>query len=192
MIALFSVVGIHLLTPIYARPDFFGGKFWWLTFLLNCIFRASVPLFMMLSGYLVLGKPKSIQENARRTWQRIGLPLVVFYVIVQAYTALAAYLREEPFEFASIFHNLSKNTYTYLYFLVVLVFLYLLVPLFRQIFESKEKGLAKYVIIFFFVNAALATLARYTSLRVGDVLHTYTMWIVWTGYFFVWLLHEAA
>jgi surface polysaccharide O-acyltransferase-like enzyme len=149
---------------------------------------------MMLSGYLVLGKPKSLRENAQRTWQRIGLPLVVFYVIVQAYTALAAYLREEPFELASIFHNLSKNTYTYLYFLVVLVFLYLLVPFFRQVFESREKGLAKYVIIFFFANAALATLARYTSLRVGDVLHTYTMWIVWAGYFlygYYMKLHES-
>ena len=67
VVALFSVVGIHLLTPIYAQPDFFGGKFWWITFLLNCLFRASVPLFMMLSGYLVLGKVTSLKENLERT-----------------------------------------------------------------------------------------------------------------------------
>ena len=101
-------------------------------------------------------------------------------MIVQGYTFLAAYLREEPFVVELIFHNVSKNTYSYLYFLVVLVFLYLLSPLFKRVFDDKDTQLASYTIIFFFANA---TLARYLSLREGDVLHTYTMWIVWVGYF---------
>lgn len=28
VLAILGVVGIHLVTPISARPDFFGGKIW--------------------------------------------------------------------------------------------------------------------------------------------------------------------
>lgn len=181
--ALFAVVGIHLLTPIYARPDFFGGTFWWVTFLLNCLFRASVPLFVMLSGYLLLGKETTVQKNLQRTLQRIVIPFFSFYTIGFFYNALAAYLRESAFDYGAFFHNLSKNGYSYLYFLIILGFLYALVPLFQKIFASKDELLQKYLMVFFFANGMLATLARYLSLREGDVFNTYTTWVLWIGYF---------
>lgn len=181
--ALFAVVGIHLLTPIYARPDFFGGSFWWLTFLLNSLFRASVPLFVMLSGYLLLGKETSLRQNAERTLNRIVVPFLAFYVINFFYNAWAATARQSVFDYSVFFHNLSKNSYTYLYFLIILAFLYALVPLFRQVFIAQNKRLTLYVIVFFFANAIVATVARFTSLREGDVFHTYTTWMLWVGYF---------
>lgn len=192
--ALFAVVGIHLLTPIYARPDFFGGSFWWLTFLLNCLFRASVPLFVMLSGYLLLGKETSLRQNAERTVKRIVVPFFAFYLINFVYNAWAASMRQSEFDYTSFFHNLSKNSYTYLYFLIILAFLYALVPLFRLVFSSQNKQLAAYVIGFFFVNAIVATVARFTSLRVGDVFNTYTTWILWVGYFLAgyWIRQHQA
>lgn len=181
--ALFAVVGIHLLNPIYARPDFFGGTFWWLTFLLNSLFRASVPLFVMLSGYLLLGKETTLRQNAWRTVKRIVAPFFAFYLINFVYNAWAASMRQSEFDYTGFFHNLSKNSYTYLYFLIILAFLYALVPLFRLVFSSQNKQLAAYVIGFFFMNAVVATIARFTSLRIGDVFNTYTTWILWVGYF---------
>lgn len=181
--ALFAVVGIHLLNPIYARPDFFGGTFWWVAFLLNCLFRMSVPLFVMLSGYLVLGKPTDISTNLKRTWNRVVVPLLSFYLIWYVYRAIAAYLRGSEFNYWSLVDALSKNTYSYLYFLVILAFLYALIPLFQLVFNDKDKELPKYLITFFFLNAVVAMIARYFSLRVGDVFNTYTTWVLWIGYF---------
>jgi surface polysaccharide O-acyltransferase-like enzyme len=181
--AIFAVVGIHVLTSIYARPDFFGGKIWWFAFLLNCLFRVSVPLFVILSGYLVLGKPVTLKENLLRTVKRIVIPLTFFYLLLHLYTFLVTSARIELYDPATIFHNLNKDTYSYLYFLVILAFLYLLTPLFQLLFQTKNNSLIKYVIIFFFTNAVFATIARYTSLREGDVFHTYTMWLMWVGYF---------
>jgi len=183
VVAIFAVVGIHTLTPIYARPDFFGGKFWWVCFLLNCLFRVSVPLFIMLSGYLVLPKIISLKDHLRKTLTRIGVPLLSFYLLTHLVAFISAQLRHEFYDPWTLLHNLNKNTYTYLYFLVVLFFLYLLTPFFQLLFQAKNKQLQTYVIIFFFINAALSTLARYVSLRTGDVFHTYTLWIVWVGYY---------
>jgi len=181
--ALFAVVGIHLLNPIYSRPDFFNGTFWWLTFALNCLFRVSVPLFVMLSGYLVLPKEATLTENLHRAWKRIVVPLLSFYFIGYVYNLTTAYLRQEPFDYSSLVHNLSKNGYSYLYFLVILAFLYVLIPFFQAVLQKKDRQLTAYVIIFFFLNGLVATFARYFSLRVGDVFNTYTTWVLWVGYF---------
>ncbi|MCB9812839.1 MAG: acyltransferase family protein [Pseudomonadales bacterium] len=182
-IAIIFVVGIHILSPIYARPDFFNGSLWWASYILNVLFRTSVPLFVILSGYLVLGKETSIKQNLVRVRDRILVPLFSFYTIFHIYSYFAAQLRSEPYDYLDYFVNLSKNTYTYLYFLVILAFLYFLLPLFQALFNSNNKKVIKYTIIFFFVNAILGTFVRYLTLRVGDVFHTFTLWIVWVGYF---------
>jgi len=73
-LAIISVIGIHLVIAISNRPDFFGGFFWWITFLLNSLFRSGVPLFIMLSGYLSLGKPVSNRQNTQKVIQRLSHP----------------------------------------------------------------------------------------------------------------------
>ncbi len=182
-LAIMGVIGIHLLSPIYARPDFFNGTLWWMSFLLNGVFRTSVPLFIMLSGYLVLGRNISYQENIRKTFHRIVVPLLSFYVIYHLYSWYVALERGEPYYFIDVLANLTKNTYSYLYFLVVLTYLYLLVPLFAPLFTLKDRKIPAYVIAFFFTNAILVTFFRYLTLREGEVLHTFSLWTVWVGYF---------
>lgn len=183
VLAIFGVVGIHLLSPISSRPDFFGGTFWWLTYLASVLFRASVPLFMMLSGYLILAKDLTVKQTLSRVVNRILIPLIAFYFIYHGYTFVASVLREDPYYFADLVVNLAKNTYSYLYFLVVLVFLYLLSPMFRLIFVSKDKLLPGFIIGLFFLNAILLTFIRYLLFREGEVLNAFTLWLVWIGYF---------
>lgn len=183
VLALFGVVGIHLLNPIYARPDFFGGKFWWICFVLNSLFRASVPLFVMLSGYLLLGKKTTVRENMVRTWRRIVLPLLSFYVLVNVVRIVITASRGKEFDFNSLLSNLNTASGSYLYFLVIILFLYLLIPVLQLVFEQHDQLLPKYVIGLFFANAVLATMARYFSLRAGDIFNTYTIWVMWIGYF---------
>ena len=183
VLAIMGVVGIHVLTPIYARPDFFGGGLWWLAFLANCLLRTSVPLFMMLSGYFVLAKEMSWPENLERLWKRILTPLIFFYLLVSGYFYLAATLRSEPFEPSSVLVNIARNTHTWLYFLSVLAYLYLLVPLWQQMFNSGKKWLATYVMTALFVNAFVATGFLYVALREGEAFPTFTSWLLWAGYF---------
>lgn len=182
-LAILLAVGVHIVIPITARPDFFGGKIWWLTFLLNCLFRIGVPLFVILSGYLNLGKEVSLEENNKKVVKRLFIPLVSFYIIFNlAYMAMA-YLRKEYFDYWGIFHNLSKNTHTTLYFLVILFFIQLLNPLWNLMTEKKNQKVLKYVTRFFLLLAATAYVFYYVSLREGEVFSTYTLWIMWVGYY---------
>lgn len=193
VLALFAVVGIHLLNPIYARPDFFNGKFWWICFLLNALFRASVPLFVLLSGYLLLGKPTTIAANLSRTWKRILVPLISFFLIGTAFKAFLAFDRGSIFDVTTVFHNLSTASGSYLYFLVIIAFLYVLIPLLQRVFQKDREDISGYMIKVFFCTAVLATIARYTSLRTGDIFNTFTIGFMWIGYFLLgyWIrLHQ--
>lgn len=182
-LAILAVVGIHLVIPITPRPDFFGGTVWWGAFLLNCLFRISVPLFVILSGYLVLGKSSTISDNLKRVVQRILIPLIAYYLIFNFAYALMAYLRNEPYDYWGIFHNLSKNTHTSLYFLVVLFFIQLLNPLWNLLTEPKNEAALKYICYFFLILGSVSFIFYYLSLREGEVFSTFTYWIMWIGYY---------
>jgi surface polysaccharide O-acyltransferase-like enzyme len=182
-LAILFAIGVHLVTPISARPDFFGGKIWWLTFLLNCLFRTGVPLFVILSGYLTLGKDITIQQNLNKVFKRLLVPLVSFYVIFNLAYMLMMYLRREYFDYWGIFHNLSKNTHTTLYFLVVLFLIQILNPLWNLLTEVKNRKILKYVTNFFLTLGIVAYIFYYLSLREGEVFSTFTLWIMWLGYY---------
>ncbi|MEO8581433.1 MAG: acyltransferase family protein [Patescibacteria group bacterium] len=181
--AILAVIGVHLVIPITARPDFFGGGLWWLTFLVNCLFRISVPLFILLSGYLTLGKSVTVRQNLSRVTRRLLVPLVAYYIIFTVVYASMAWLRAEPFDYWGIFHNLSKNTHSSLYFLVVLLFIQLLNPLWNLLTEEKNTLVLQYVCTFFFILGAVANIFYYLSLREGEVFSTYTYWLMWVGYY---------
>jgi len=182
-LAILAVIGIHLVIPITPRPDFFNGTVWWAAFLLNCVFRISVPLFVILSGYLVLGKSTTIQDNFSRIAKRILIPLIAYYIIFNFVYALMAYLRSEPYDYAGIFHNLSKNTHTSLYFLVVLFLIQLLNPLWNLLTEPKNEQVLKYICYFFLSLGAVSYVFYYLSLREGEVFSTFTYWMMWVGYY---------
>lgn len=183
VLAILGVIGVHLVIPITARPDFFGGTLWWLTFLLNCIFRMSVPLFIMLSGYLTLGKPTTIHSNWQRVRQRLVIPLVAYYCLHVLHEMTLAALRSEPYDYPGIFHNLSKNTHSSLYFLVILAMMQLLNPLWNLLTEEKNRAVLKYVWQFFMILGATAYIFYYLSLREGEVFSTFSMWLMWLGYY---------
>lgn len=182
-LAILAVIGIHLVIPITPRPDFFGGTVWWAAFLLNCLFRISVPLFIILSGYLVLGKDSNIKENFNRLFHRILIPLISYYIIFNVVYALMAWLRSEPYDYSGIFHNLSKNTHTSLYFLVVLFFIQLLNPLWNLLTEPKNESVLKYICYFFLILATVSFFFYYLSLREGEMFSTFTYWMMWVGYY---------
>lgn len=182
-LAIIGVIGVHLVIPITARPDFFGGTLWWITFLANCLFRVSVPLFVILSGYLTLGKPITIPQNFDKVKHRLLIPLLSYYLIFNVAYILMAVLRGDGYDYAGIFHNLSKNTHSSLYFLVVLLFIQLLNPLWNLLTEQKNLPVLKYVCWFFLGLGAVAYVFYYLSLREGEVFSTFTLWMMWVGYY---------
>jgi len=80
VIAIVAVVIIHTANAVYTRLDFFGGFTWWIAIILDSLSRISIPLFIMLSGYLMLGKNETLEKTFKRINLKILIPLI-FWIL---------------------------------------------------------------------------------------------------------------
>lgn len=134
VLAILGVVVIHTANAVYARPDFFGGISWWFAIILNSVSRASIPLFIMVSGYFILVKNEGFKQTSRRAFTRIGVPLLFWFLVYTVWN------RGNPtLEYLNldIIYRLSTVNVFYLYFFIILIGLYLASPLIRKLLTLK-------------------------------------------------------
>ncbi len=183
-LAAIAVIVLHAMDAVYLRPDFFGGKVWWITHLIGILCRSAVPLFIMLSGYLTLNRGKTIQTMWQKTWSRIILPGVSAFALYFSFDLIAGRLTGTPWQImTTFFDRLNTNSSTHLFFLIILFYLYLATPILDSIF-SYTRRIQRKVIAFFFGLTVLSLLANFTTFASdNNIYNTYTTWIFYIGYF---------
>ncbi|CAM3736865.1 acyltransferase [Nocardiopsis rhodophaea] len=131
--AMLAVVLVHVFAPVVtARYTDVGTTTWWTANAVDASLRWCVPVFIMISGSLLL-RPREERLSVfyRRRFSRIGIPLVVW---VAAYLAWEVYRTGiTPSEAGG--EILSGAPSIHLYFLFVLAGLYLLTPFLRVFVE---------------------------------------------------------
>ncbi len=191
IVAMLMVISLHTILNFTLRPDFFATKLWFILEPVIAISKTSVLLFFMLSGYLVLSKSRNIQENWQKTQKRILVPLLFFSVI----NLFFEYYKFN-FTHATFFDFLQAQLVRItnfpsspLWFLVVLLVLYLLNPIWQLLFaDEKKPDLALYLIKVTFLFAILSTLLKFPSLRNTTFYNNFTGWI---GFVFFYLYGGA-
>lgn len=141
MLAILGVVVIHTANAVYGRPDFFGGISWWLAIILSSISRASIPLFIMLSGYLLLSKNETFKSTFSRTIKRLVIPLVFWFLFFVIWNRSNPTF--EHFNWSLIYRLLTVNVFA-LYFFIILIGLYLVSPVLRLYLQTLNTKSQKY------------------------------------------------
>lgn len=187
ILAMLMVLVLHTILSFTMRPDFFATKLWFVVEPITAISKPAVLLFFMVSGYLVINKNRTIKDNWQKTKKRILLPLAFFSVLNIIYAF-------------SNFHYTGSNGIVFLqqqlvrvtnfpssplWFLVVLVFLYLLNPVWQVIFtDSKNRNIARYIVFLSVIFSAFITIIKFPSLKNDFFFNNFTAWI---GFLFFYL-----
>ena len=141
--AILFVVCIHSMEAIdkyaYQNPDSIESI---VANLLNSIIHTGVPLFVMLSGTLLLGKDESIRTFFVKRVKRILLPFLVWSVIVYSLDYIMSNEKDIVSFIKNLFIRVTTNgvhgIYWYIY---MLLGLYLITPFLRVFFKyCDEKG----------------------------------------------------
>ncbi|OGD64035.1 hypothetical protein A2160_04595 [Candidatus Beckwithbacteria bacterium RBG_13_42_9] len=179
-LAILGAIGIHLVQPIYARPDFLGGSIWWLTNLLNALFRTAIPLFIMLSGYLILNKPENLGAALKRTWWRLGIPLS-FWSLFYFWWG-SSHLGWRDYDLPKIIWTVFSGDIFHLYFLVIMVGLYLAAPLLRPFLKQANQS-EQLRLMTFLLLSGIAVYAGQHFLDQESKTTFFTLWLPYSGYF---------
>ncbi len=116
-----------------------------------------VPIFLMLTGALLLQPQKHKEDFSvffKKRWARIGLPFFFWAVVYFVWDFL---VQKIPFSSGVILQGLLNGTYTQFWYIYVLVGLYLLTPLLRNLLSNADQALTlmKYFIILWVIGVAI-------------------------------------
>jgi surface polysaccharide O-acyltransferase-like enzyme len=119
---------LHLAATIVMDARYVGTLSWQIHNLLDAATRWCVPVFVMLSGALLLNPPKRPDpiDFAHRRWQRIG-PALIFWSTV--YFLWRGLFWKESLSLASVVQDMIMGRpFIHLYFLFLILGLYAVTP----------------------------------------------------------------
>ena len=166
VLATIGVVFIHAASPLLYMYHKIGEGHWWIANIYDSILRMSVPLFFMISGFLLLQKHDSLWVFFMKRFHKILVPLFawsVFYILWKGWVE-----QSTPISLQSFYRILYEPTYYHLWFLYSLVGVYLAVPVLRVIVQYSPPAIFKYGLGFWFVAGSLVPCAeRLLEFKVG-------------------------
>lgn len=139
-IRLFATVAIVLLHTAANGVNRLvsGSPDWWLANLIDSACRAGVPLFLMLSGALLLNRThQSATQFYHNRLQKLALPVLLWSLFYLLWSALKAQIKQQPYSFETAADQLLAGApYFHLWFIYMLAGVYLLLPPLRQFWQQ--------------------------------------------------------
>lgn len=178
VIAMLGVIFLHTIYPFTVRTDFFLTKAWFLFEPLSAISRSSLALFFIISGYLVVGKNRTVKENLQITSKRIIIPFISFSMLASFFFLFkTGRSMGDALDPTYVFGNIMKFPDNWLWFLSTLLFLYLLNPLWQQLFtDAPKRSAARYVVTSFFLFTVFSLFLKYAT-HTMTFFNSFTTWI---------------
>ena len=135
---------------------------WWSTTVYNSIAAPCIPLFVMLTGALLL-QPYKVEEPLgvffkKRLW-RIGLPFLFWGLVYFVWSASPYSVYHVPLTLQSIGAALfSSGPYYHFWYLYMLFGLYLVTPIFRVVVAYADRRLLGYFVVLWFTGVGVVPL----------------------------------
>lgn len=132
VVAIFGVIVIHACAPTFYQYGKIPEQDWLSANLLDSLARCSVPLFVMLSGALLL-KQDAKQITVPQIGKRISKVLIPLIFWNAVYLIYISHYSGESVKWLSMF---SQAPMYHLWFVYMIIGIYLLLPIFQAIFQA--------------------------------------------------------
>ena len=158
VIAIFQVILIHLSFPIIGKDELPLSYKWAATFY-NSFSRTGVPIFFMISGYLLLGRKEAITDFLRRRFVKVGIPALVWTIAYLIWQQEA--YRNGSMNVLRIGLSMAKAIFgghieIHLWFIYVLLGLYLVMPILRVLVSTSPAILNYFLVLWLVANPLLS------------------------------------
>lgn len=148
-----GVVFLHSAFPLLYKYNDLPATCWMVGNTYDSMVRMSVPLFFMLSGYLLLQKKEPIVLFFKKRFKKVLIPLIfwtLFYIFWKSF-----YENSCSISFYSFYSAIFTPSYGHLWFLYAIVGIYLYLPFLRIIVEKIDSNLVFYYLVLWFVAVSV-------------------------------------
>jgi surface polysaccharide O-acyltransferase-like enzyme len=167
----FLVVMIHVVAASPALSIYSFQRYWLAGNLFDSFARPAVPIFIMISGVLLLNEKNSdiSWRSFQKRLSRIGIPLLVWTLIYAFYLSF----HEKGFSGQHFIELIKKSVNLpvapHLGFLYLLFGLYLLLPFLSTFVHFAKQKSIQYLLFLWFLSGVLALLGWFSSYNIVGV-----------------------
>lgn len=190
VVATFLVVQLHVATPWLWRSNDMSDPLWITCLLFDSIGRMGVPIFLMLSGSLLLPREDSYGVFFRKRFTRILIPLAFWTLVFEIYLAGAMYIDKGVRDWGEIWQGLVnpivKPASPHLWYLYMILGMYLVTPLLRRVLKHLQPPDLRFALgLWFLFNCISPLIRRHFEMRVNIDLPILTPYLAFfvLGYY---------
>ncbi len=136
-VATYAVVQLHIATPWLWRESDTETGFWITCLLFDTIGRAGVPIFLMISGALLLSHEEPYGSFFKKRLTRVFVPLLFWTLVYEVRILLDQHYMHGGITaddwWTYLKNPLAGAVYDHLWFLYMIIGMYLVTPLLRKI-----------------------------------------------------------
>jgi surface polysaccharide O-acyltransferase-like enzyme len=165
-IATVMVIAIHVAAPVAHVPTDIHSFWWWVGNFWNSTSRPGVPLFVMLSGFLLLGKDYPLTIFLKKRFSKVVVPALFWMCVYSFYGYLG---KGSPATVGEVLRNIVISPVHYhLWFIYLIIGLYLVYPVLRPWVKTADER----DFLYFFTMCMIGTwcykiLALFFNLQIG-------------------------
>ena len=140
-LATIFVVIIHIVFPIVEKFEVISPLYWHTANIIESICRSAVPLFVMLSGALLLGKNEELILFYRKRLQKIAIPFVIWSLVylVISYLSKFFFNSSDQNKLLWLASQLKNGTAYHLWYIYMILGLYLTIPYLTKLIPKLNK-----------------------------------------------------
>ncbi len=170
IIAIICVIFIHISGKILVKYPDISNDDLLVAFIYNSASRIAVPIFIMLSGLLLLHKQETIGVFLKKRF----FSIVPVFLLWNGIYSLYIHLQDNSEDWLYIFlKGFREPIFYHLWYIYVLLGLYLVTPFLREVFNKIDGKYIRYFLIICFGSIFLNTLIHnFFGFKLA--IHTYT------------------
>lgn len=155
VLATIAVVFIHTAGGALVNFGKIPATTWWYANVISGFGRFTVPVFVMISGALLLGKDIELFAFLKKRFLRVWLPFTVWVIIYIGYHNI---FEQNTIGFKNAFLGYlsgGKGQYGHLWFVYMILGLYLFTPIINHFILKATNVEIKYLLILSFVSTSV-------------------------------------
>lgn len=162
------------------------SSWWWICNASNAFGRFAVPVFVMLSGYLLLGKYKNLTEFLSKRFSRIFVPFFLWTIIFMLWGNYFGIISAEKtkFEVVDILKKIlmgGAGGSGHLWFVYMLLGLYLFSPVIsRWITQATSQEIKFFLIMWFIACTIYPYFEKFLGIKINFEIRYFSGYV---GYF---------